>query len=289
MPLTVGGGVRTHRGHPRAAAGRRRQGLDQHRRRARPRLRRARLGEIRRAVHHGRHRRQGDRARRATRSSRMAGAQPTGIDAVAFARADGGARRGRDPADLDGPRRHARGLRPRPDARRLRAPSACPVIASGGVGTLDHLVEGVTEGGASAVLAASIFHFGQHSIAEAKAHMAARRHPGAAMSASATCCSGSPRPSRRGAAPTRPARTRRSCWPRGRRNAPQKFGEEAVEAVIEAARGDREALVARRRRRALPSPGHAGGARRDARRRAGRARAARGLSGIAEKAARRRE
>jgi imidazole glycerol-phosphate synthase subunit HisF len=47
-----------------------------------------------------------------------------------------------------------------------------PVIASGGVGTLDHLVEGVTEGRASAVLAASIFHFGTYSIAEAKAHMA---------------------------------------------------------------------------------------------------------------------
>ena len=48
-----------------------------------------------------------------------------------------------------------------------------PVIASGGVGTLDHLVEGITQGHASAVLAASIFHFGTHSIAEAKAHMAA--------------------------------------------------------------------------------------------------------------------
>ncbi len=47
-----------------------------------------------------------------------------------------------------------------------------PVIASGGVGTLDHLVEGVREGGASAVLAASIFHFGDHTIAEAKQHMA---------------------------------------------------------------------------------------------------------------------
>ena len=46
-----------------------------------------------------------------------------------------------------------------------------PVIASGGVGTLDHLVEGVTKGHASAVLAASIFHFGTYSIAEAKAHM----------------------------------------------------------------------------------------------------------------------
>ncbi|HEX7856419.1 MAG TPA: imidazole glycerol phosphate synthase subunit HisF [Sphingobium sp.] len=56
-----------------------------------------------------------------------------------------------------------------------------PVIASGGVGNLDHLVEGVTKGHASAVLAASIFHFGQHSIAEAHAALAAAgipvRHP----------------------------------------------------------------------------------------------------------------
>ncbi|MEQ9811202.1 MAG: imidazole glycerol phosphate synthase subunit HisF [Azospirillaceae bacterium] len=48
-----------------------------------------------------------------------------------------------------------------------------PVIASGGVGTLDHLVDGVREGHASAVLAASIFHFGTYTIEEAKAHMAA--------------------------------------------------------------------------------------------------------------------
>jgi cyclase len=47
-----------------------------------------------------------------------------------------------------------------------------PVIASGGVGNLDHLVEGITEGHASAVLAASIFHFGTYSISEAKRHMA---------------------------------------------------------------------------------------------------------------------
>jgi cyclase len=46
-----------------------------------------------------------------------------------------------------------------------------PVIASGGVGTLDHLVEGVTEGRADAVLAASIFHFGEFTIAEAKARL----------------------------------------------------------------------------------------------------------------------
>ncbi len=47
-----------------------------------------------------------------------------------------------------------------------------PVIASGGVGTLDHLVEGAREGHASALLAASIFHFGTYSIAEAKRHLA---------------------------------------------------------------------------------------------------------------------
>jgi len=48
-----------------------------------------------------------------------------------------------------------------------------PVIASGGVGTLDHLVEGITVGRADAVLAASIFHFGTHTVAEAKAHLTA--------------------------------------------------------------------------------------------------------------------
>jgi cyclase len=52
-----------------------------------------------------------------------------------------------------------------------------PVIASGGVGTLDHLAEGVSEGHASAVLAASIFHFGTYSIAEAKACLAAHGLP----------------------------------------------------------------------------------------------------------------
>jgi cyclase len=52
-----------------------------------------------------------------------------------------------------------------------------PVIASGGVGTLDHMVEGVLEGHASAVLAASIFHFGTYSIPETKAYMAERGVP----------------------------------------------------------------------------------------------------------------
>src|SRR3954471_14176982 len=52
-----------------------------------------------------------------------------------------------------------------------------PVIASGGVGSLDHLADGVTLGGADAVLAASIFHFGEHTVGEAKARMAARGIP----------------------------------------------------------------------------------------------------------------
>ena len=47
-----------------------------------------------------------------------------------------------------------------------------PVVASGGVGSLQHLAEGVTLGGADAVLAASIFHFGEYSVGEAKAFMA---------------------------------------------------------------------------------------------------------------------
>jgi len=49
-----------------------------------------------------------------------------------------------------------------------------PVIASGGVGSLQHLVDGVLDGHADAVLAASIFHFGEFTIGEAKAYMASR-------------------------------------------------------------------------------------------------------------------
>ena len=55
--------------------------------------------------------------------------------------------------------------------RRIADAVTVPVIASGGVGALDHLVAGVREGGATGVLAASIFHFGTYTIAEAKAHM----------------------------------------------------------------------------------------------------------------------
>lgn len=65
--------------------------------------------------------------------------------------------------------------------RKVRSVVDIPIVASGGVGTLDHLVKGVTEGHADAVLAASIFHFGEHAIADAKAALAAAgvtvRHP----------------------------------------------------------------------------------------------------------------
>lgn len=100
------------------------------------------------------------------------GREATGIDAVEFARLmqDKGA--GEillTSMDRDGTRAGFN----LPLTRAISDALTIPVIASGGVGTLDHLVEGVTEGHASAVLAASIFHFGQHTIAEAKAHMAA--------------------------------------------------------------------------------------------------------------------
>jgi cyclase len=61
---------------------------------------------------------------------------------------------------------------------RAVADAVCvPVIASGGVGTLDHLVEGISDGHATGLLAASIFHFGTYRIGEAKARLAASGIP----------------------------------------------------------------------------------------------------------------
>ncbi|MEH3147654.1 MAG: imidazole glycerol phosphate synthase subunit HisF [Methylobacterium frigidaeris] len=100
------------------------------------------------------------------------GRRPTGIDAVDFARtvtARGAGELLVTSMDRDGMRSgYDLGL-----TRAIADAVSVPVIASGGVGGLDDLVAGVREGGASAVLAASIFHFGQHTVAEAKAHMAA--------------------------------------------------------------------------------------------------------------------
>ena len=56
--------------------------------------------------------------------------------------------------------------------RAIAGAVSVPVIASGGVGNLDHLVDGIRNGHASAVLAASIFHFGEYSVRDAKVHMA---------------------------------------------------------------------------------------------------------------------
>ncbi len=104
------------------------------------------------------------------------GRTPTGIDAVEFARrmeAMGAGEILLTSMDRDGTRAGFN----LPLTRAVADAVSIPVIASGGVGTLDHLVEGVTEGHASAVLAASIFHFGHHTIAEAKAHMKAAGVP----------------------------------------------------------------------------------------------------------------
>jgi imidazole glycerol-phosphate synthase subunit HisF len=100
------------------------------------------------------------------------GRTPTGIDAVAWAvEAE---RRGAGEVLLTSMDRD--GTRDGFDLELTRAvvdATNIPVIASGGVGTLQHLADGVLEGGADAVLAASIFHFGEHTVAEAKQVMAA--------------------------------------------------------------------------------------------------------------------
>ncbi len=99
------------------------------------------------------------------------GRKPTGIDAVAYARevvALGAGEILLTSMDRDGTRQGF-------DLALTRAIAdavSVPTIASGGVGTLDHLVEGIREGHATAVLAASIFHFGEYTIREAKQYMA---------------------------------------------------------------------------------------------------------------------
>jgi cyclase len=99
------------------------------------------------------------------------GRRPTGLEAVAWAQRMAELGAGEillTSMDRDGTRAgFDLGL-----TRAIADAVPIPVIASGGVGTLDHLVEGIRDGHATAVLAASIFHFGVFSIAQAKAHMA---------------------------------------------------------------------------------------------------------------------
>jgi cyclase len=98
------------------------------------------------------------------------GRNPTGIDAIAYARevvALGAGEILLTSMDRDGTRQGF-------DIALTRAIADAvpvPVIASGGVGTLDHLVAGIRDGGATAVLAASIFHFGEYTVRQAKEHM----------------------------------------------------------------------------------------------------------------------
>src|SRR5215510_8378699 len=99
------------------------------------------------------------------------GRNPTGLDAVAYAEEVVGLGAGEillTSMDQDGTKAGF-------DIELTRAVAdavAVPVIASGGVGTLDHLVEGIRDGHATAVLAASIFHFGEYTVRQAKEHMA---------------------------------------------------------------------------------------------------------------------
>ncbi len=99
------------------------------------------------------------------------GRRPTGIDAAAYAREVVELGAGEillTSMDRDGTRRGFDIALTRTVADSV----SVPVIASGGVGNLDHLVEGIRDGHASAVLAASIFHFGEHSVRAAKEYMA---------------------------------------------------------------------------------------------------------------------
>jgi len=104
------------------------------------------------------------------------GRNATGLDAVDYAREVVGLGAGEillTSMDRDGTRQGF-------DIALTRAVAdavTVPVIASGGVGTLAHLVEGIRDGHATAVLAASIFHFGEHTVREAKAYMAAAGLP----------------------------------------------------------------------------------------------------------------
>ena len=175
MPLTVGGGVRTIEDIRALLA----SGADKVSINTAAVTRREFVerggGKIRRPMHRGRDRRQESLASRAKPERweifTHGGRNPTGIDAVAYARevvALGAGEILLTSMDRDGTR-HGYDIAL---TRAVADAVTVPVIASGGVGNLDHLVEGIRDGHASAVLAASIFHFGEYSVRQAKDYMA---------------------------------------------------------------------------------------------------------------------
>jgi len=179
------------------------------------------------------------------------GRRPTGLDAVGFARKV--AALGAGEILLTSMDRDGTGEGFDIDLTRAVADAVdIPVIASGGVGSLDHLIAGVRDGHASAVLAASIFHFGTHSIAEAKARMAAAGIPVRMASAGFAAPLDQGRlavlnelvriiAARRSASPDDSYTAK--LFAEGVEKCAKKVGEEAVETALSAMTGDRARIA----------------------------------------------
>ncbi len=171
----------------------------------------------------------------------MADRSATGIDAVAFAR-DMAARGAGEilltSMDRDGTKAGYN----LPLTRAVADAVPVPVIASGGVGTLEHLIEGVTEGHASAVLAASIFHFGTLFHRRGEGGDGGCRHRGEGGVSAVLERLAATIAARAGGDPA--ASHTAALLAKGPAKCAEKFGEEAVEAVVAAALGDRAGLTA---------------------------------------------
>ncbi len=206
------------------------------------------------------------------------GRKGTGLDAVEWCRHVAAIGRGRDPADQHGPRRDRRGIRPRPAAGRLRRRAGAGRRLRRRRRRSQHFVEGA-RAGATGLLAASVFHFGTFTVAQVKQALR-RGRPAGPSAASGARVSKAAKPAKAKRAPrsqTEGGRVpdgaaasgaaaeildrlwtvvlaRRSADPRqshsarllsrGTAKVAQKFGEEAVECLIEAVARNPAALVA---------------------------------------------